>query len=87
MIRCRRVDEGGEDMDIISAVKAAQDAGRTTIKRRWWHDGVIILSGIPMRINKPEVNPKRPYGWNPTVEDILADDWEVVVFDAKILND
>lgn len=64
-------------MDIISAIKAAQESGECEIARNWWHTGLIIKMDYPMRINKPSGRTKKGY-WNPTLNDLLADDWYVV---------
>ena len=79
-------------MDIISAVKAAIDSGSMTIRRR--DEDIIRIgnpgifyTGHPLVVTRMELDPNGLFGWNPTLEEILADDWVVVGEDAKIPND
>lgn len=68
-------------MDIISAVKAARESGSMEIRRKSWEPAnYSIMVYYLFRINPTvqPIKPQKPYYWNPRVDDILADDWEVV---------
>ena len=65
-------------MDLISAVREAIESGSVEIKRNWWHNGMTVEAHMPLRVKKEDVNSQKPGYWNPTTDDILADDWTVI---------
>ena len=76
-------------MDIISAVRAAQESSSMTIRRKCWFDDGTGLELVYLfrYVKRGEPYSGHPKYWQPSEDDILADDWEVVENDTKIPND
>jgi hypothetical protein len=62
-------------MFIHEAIKEATER-KAHIRRKWWGKcGVELWTIEPITIYHKSNCPSR---WNPTVDDLMADDWEVV---------
>ena len=76
-------------MDIISAVRAARESRSMEIRRKSWEPANFsIMTYYLFRMNPTvqPIKPQNPRYWNPRVDDILADDWEVVGEDSQTIE-
>lgn len=65
-------------MNLIRATKKATKTDSKKIKRRWWSKDTALIIGTPCRIKKDGYDSEKQGAWNPTKQDIIAKDWEVV---------
>lgn len=65
-------------MNLTRATRKAIRAGSKKIKRKWWGKGTALIIGTPCRIKKDGYDSEKQGAWNPTKQDIIAKDWEVV---------
>lgn len=70
-------------MFIQEAVRKALDSQGALKRREWEKEGfrVIVIpttKSIPLDIDTIGESQCRKSNWNPTPEDLMADDWEVV---------
>jgi hypothetical protein len=69
-------------MFIHEAVKEAMENGKSLRRKVWrqcgWEDESERFKLTPTRMDSPFMTFAMGKYWNPCVEDVVADDWEVV---------